>query len=162
MAEPIEIIQADYDSKLTSDIINKYYADIVMRNPSYLEVGNTYERYCVYRALEKYAENWNSIWFNKSYKKEPKYASENICKYCYRKNRKQNIVEHEVEDVEDRTSQEYFWCKNCCDMYKTRYHGEIWEEGDFMYLRKVAYRINIYYTQPKIKTRSFLHNSNQP
>ena len=69
----------------TNTKINQYYVDIVMNKPDYIEVNNSYERYCLYTALEKYSSNWQSVWFNKSYRKQIRYALKDTCKYCFRK-----------------------------------------------------------------------------
>jgi hypothetical protein len=72
-----------------------------MNKPNFIEVKNSYERYCVYMALEQYATDWQTVWFNKSYKKEAKYATHNICKYCFRKKKHyHNVEEWEHEDME--------------------------------------------------------------
>ena len=82
----------------TDKKINQYYVDIVMNKPNYIEVANSYQRYCIYEALHKYASNWQSVWFNKSYKKEIRYALKDTCKYCFRKkNNSENITEWEED-----------------------------------------------------------------
>jgi len=130
--------------------IHQYYVHIVMNKPNFIEVKNSYERYCVYMALEQYATDWQTVWFNKSYKKEAKYATHNICKYCFRKKKHyHNVEEWEHEDMERDFCYYYYKCNNCNDIY-----AEVWEKGDFMFLEKIPYKINIYYSFKK-KMRSF-------
>ena len=68
----------------TNEKIDLYYNNIVINKPNYIEVKNSYERCCVYEALQKYASNCESVWFNKSYKKKIRYAQKNTCKYCFK------------------------------------------------------------------------------
>lgn len=132
------------------NIIQNHYVNIVMNKPEFIQVNNSYERYCVYKALERYAFNWQSIWFNKSYKKEPKYAEKNTCKYCFRRKRNSiNIEEWEHEDVEGDFCYDYYKCNTCQNIY-----ASVWREDDFMFIERKVYKINIYY-KPMKKMRSF-------
>jgi hypothetical protein len=131
--------------------VQQYYNDIRMNKPDYINVNTSYDRYCVYEALQQYAVDFQSVWFNKLYKKEIKYAKKDICKNCFRKKKNyENVVEYEIEDSEDYTSTYYFYCNTC--------NGEVsvWEEGQRMFVEKIPYRINIYYS-PKKGIRCFTH-----
>jgi hypothetical protein len=136
----------------TEKIIKKHYTNIVMNKPDYIEVKNTYERYCVYEALQQYASNWQSIWFNKSYKKENRYAKKDTCKYCFRKKQNyENIIEWQEGDDYYGDETYHNKCNTCGDMY-----ASIWSKGDVMFVEKIPYKINIFYS-PKKKMRCFVH-----
>jgi hypothetical protein len=111
--------------------IYKYYCNIVINKPNYIEVKNSYERYCVYKALEKYASNWQSIWFNKSYKKEIKYALNDTCKYCFKKkNNAEKITIWEEDDYETYCGgKSHYKCNTCGDIY-----AKIWGKNDVMFI----------------------------
>ena len=141
--------------------IYQYYVDILMNKPDYIIVNNSYERYCVYSALEKYALNWQSVWFNKSYKKTIRYSQENTCKYCFGKKNKassllkyvkineKNITEWEEGDDYYGDETYNYKCNTCNNSYAT-----IWRKDDPMFMEKIPYKINIFYT-PKKNMRSF-------
>jgi hypothetical protein len=134
----------------TEKIVEQYYNDIVTNKPNCIEVNNSYERYCVYEALQKYALNWHSVWFNKSYKKEIRYSQKNTCKYCFRKkNNPENITEWEEGDDYYGDESYHYKCNTCGDKY-----ANIWREGDEMFIEKIPYKINIYYS-PKKRMRCF-------
>lgn len=146
----------------TNTKINQYYADIVMNKPDYIEVNNSYDRYCLYIALEKYASNWQSVWFNKSYKKQIRYALKDTCKYCFRKKHQstfysdyininaENISEWEEGDDYYGDESYYHKCNTCGNLY-----AKIWKKGDAMFTEKIPYKINIFYT-PKKNMRTFV------
>ena len=135
----------------TDKKINQYYADIVMNKPNYIEVNNSYERYCIYEALQIYASKWQSVWFNKLYKEEIRYALKDTCKYCFRKkNNSENITEWEEDGWESYFGGDvHYKCNTCGDIDAT-----IWREGVVMFIDKIPYKINIFYT-PKKQMRSF-------
>lgn len=140
----------------TEKLISQYYVNIVMNKPDYIEVKNTYERYCVYDALQQYASNWQSVWFNKSYKKENRYAKKDTCKYCFRKKKNyENITEWEKGDDYYGDETYYYKCNTCCNSWSSRW-TPIWKKGDIMFVEKIPYRINIFYI-PKKKMRCFEH-----
>lgn len=131
--------------------ISFYYTNIQANKPNFINTNNSYDRYCVYNALEKYAKNCDDIWFNKSYKKHPYYATETICKKC-----KCIVKEYDVENYESYCGgYTYYWCNNC-NMCKPI--SKVWCKNDFMYNAKQPYKINIYYTKPNFKTRKFTKN----
>lgn len=134
----------------TEKIIEKHYINIVMNKPDYIEVKNTYERYCVYEALQQYASNWQSVWFNKSYKKENRHAKKDTCKFCFRKKQNcENITE--CQNGDDYYGDETYnsKCNTCNNMY-----ASIWSKGDVMFVEKIPHKINIFYV-PKKKMRCF-------
>lgn len=135
-------------------LIDKYYVEIVMNKPSCIEIKNSYERYCVYKALNKYALNWNDLWFNKSYKKKIKYASEDTCKYCFKhKNNSKNITEWETNQYENYCGGNVYYKCNTCN----NNHAKIWKKNDKMFTEKQPYKINIFYT-PQKNMRFFKNN----
>ncbi len=137
----------------TDKIINNYYVNIVMNKPNHIEINNSYESYCVYSALEKYASEWQTIWFNKSYIKKMIYAKKNTCKYCFRKNSNaENIVEWEECDYESYFGGDFHYkCETCKNIY-----ADIWKEGEKMFVCKIPNKINIYYEKKK-QMRFFKH-----
>jgi hypothetical protein len=131
---------------------DQYYWNIVTNKPDKIMVKNAYERYCVYGALQRYANNFQSVWFNKSYKKIFKYAIQDTCKYCFRhKQNYLNVTEWEEGDEYYGDETYYHKCNTCGDEY-----ASIWREGDVMFLEKMPYQINIFYS-PKKKMRCFIH-----
>lgn len=136
----------------TKNIIRQYYVNIVMNKPNYIQVKNSYERYCVYTALQQYAYDWQSVWFNKSYKKEIRYAKKDTCKYCFRKKKKcENITECEEGDDYYGDESYHYKCNTCGDIY-----ASIWRKGDVMFIEKIPYKINIFYSLKK-KMKCFEH-----
>lgn len=142
-------------SKDTEERIEEYYHKIIEK-PKSIEVKNSYDRYCVYEALEKYSLNFGAVSHNKSYKKEQKYAKENTCKYCHRKKKiATNIEEWKHEDSEGDWCFYYHKCHTCNDKY-----ANVWRKEDFMYEEKIPYKINIYYEKKqKIKCFNLKKNS---
>lgn len=136
----------------TKNLITQYFVNIVMNKPNYIEVKNSYERYCVYMALQQYAYNWQSVWFNKSYKKEMRYAEKDTCKYCFRKKQNyENITEWEEGDDYYADESYHYKCNTCVNRY-----ASIWSKGDAMFLEKIPNKINIFYCLKK-KMRCFEH-----
>jgi hypothetical protein len=133
----------------TNANIQKYYDTIVNDTPSFIDVKNSYERYCLYAALEKYANDIKTIYFNKSRKKEKRYASIDTCKYCFKIKHDTNVIEWDTYYGDDFG----FHCKECNNKY-----AKVWEKGDEMFTEKKIYKINIYYEKPNIKTRCFVHH----
>lgn len=140
-------------NNLNNPLERQYYVDIVMNKPNFIKVQNSFERFCLYTALEQYARDFNTVWFNKSYKKEPVYADTDLCKYCFRKNRSCKIEEWEKDDWESYFGGEFHYhCKTCNNFY-----ADVWVKGDFMFIKKTPCKINIYYEQPSMKLKCFQH-----
>jgi hypothetical protein len=136
----------------TEKTIKQYYNNIITNKSNYIEVKNSYERYCVYEALQQYAINCQSVWFNKSYNKEIKYAQKDTCKFCFRKKKDStNITEWEEGDDYYGDEVYHYKCNTCGDKY-----ANIWKKGEFMFMNKIPYKINIFYS-PKKKMRYFKH-----
>lgn len=134
----------------TETKINTYLVEIIANKPSYIETANSYERFCVYSALEKYAQHYNPVWCNKSYNKRSLRATKTICKRCMG-----SVEEYDVDLYESCSGYTYYVC-DACDR---RVH--VWRENDFMYVLRYPYKINIYYDKPTCKVRCFSGTTSQ-
>ncbi len=45
--------------------VDKYFNMIVETKPTFVETKNSYERLCLYKALEKYGKEINPIYYNR-------------------------------------------------------------------------------------------------
>ncbi len=138
----------------TEIMIKKHYINILMNKPDFIEVKNSYERYCVYSALEEYSSKWQSVWFNKSYKKEIRYAQKHTCKFCFKKKQNyENVNEwDEGDDYYGDVVGCYYNCNTCGGN-----RVAVWKEGHKMFMEKIPYKINIFYRRPKKNMRCFIH-----
>lgn len=135
----------------TETKINTYLVEMIANKPSYIETTNSYERFCVYSALEKYANCCGPVWCNKSYNKCSLYANKTICKRCMG-----SVKEYDVEEYETYCGgYTYYLCNKC------NRKVDVWYEDDFMYILRYPYRINIYYDKPTCKVRCFFGTTSQ-
>lgn len=129
--------------------INKYFDLINKDKPSFIETKNSYERLCLYKALEKYGKEKEQIWFNRKKEYVKIFSKKYMCKR--HKCKLSRCDEYEGD----------YWCDECYHedyiLYeegKLRFPSnnckELLEPGDFLYKSKVVVGLNIYYTNPKL------------
>ena len=123
--------------KMENDI-NKYIELIIKDKPSFIKTINSYERLCLYKALEKYGKEKEQIWFNR--KKE---YIDIFCKgyMCKRHRCKLSVCDDYNGD---------YRCDKCGE-WEELYGYQLLNEGDFLCKSKVTVGLNIYYVNPNLK-----------
>jgi hypothetical protein len=132
--------------------INKYIGLIIKDKPSFIKTKNSYERLCIYKALEKYGKEKQQIWFNRKKEYTNVFCSGFMCK------------RHKCELSRCDDYEGDYWCEKCYDdkyfWYKVGKRDiesvdmnciDIGEKGDFLYKSKVTVGLNIYYVNPNLK-----------
>lgn len=137
------------------DKIIKYFNLIVEKKPSFIETPNSYERLCLYKALEKYGEEKEQIWFNRKKEYIDIFCTGYMCK-------RHKCKLSRCDDYEGD-----FWCDECYNEKRFLYRIgrldfdcvdseciDLGEKGDFLYKSKVTIGLNIYYTKPNLKVKT--------
>lgn len=132
--------------------INKYINLITKYKPPFVKTINSYERLCLYKALEKYGKEKEQIWFNRKKEYVDIFCSGFMCK-----NHKCKLFR--CDDYEG-----VYWCEKCYDdkyfLYKVGKRDiesvdmdciDLGEKGDFLYRSKVIVGLNMYYVNPNKK-----------
>lgn len=126
--------------------INKYIELITKDKPSFVKTKNSYERLCLYKALEKYGKEKEQIWFNRKKEYIDTFCNSFMCK-------KHKCKLSRYDDYEGE-----YWCEKCADhkyfLYKIELMPccvDVGYKGDLLYKSKVTVGLNIYYTNPNLK-----------
>jgi hypothetical protein len=133
------------------DNINKYFNLIVEDKPSFIKTKNSYERSCLYKALEKYGKEKEQIWFNRKKEYIDVFCSGFMCK------------RHKCELSRCDDYEGDYWCDECYNWKHFLYIlgkrdiesvsadcMDLGEKGDFLYKSKVTIGLNIYYINPNL------------
>lgn len=133
--------------------MDAFYELLVNEMPTFIATKNSYERYQLYQALEKYGIEHDRIWFNRKKEYINMYATGYRCK-------KHKEPLSRCDDYEGD-----FWCDECAH-YKYRLYERgitdyfdnccmyLAEPGDFLWKSRVTVGLNIYYTKPKFKVNT--------
>ena len=134
------------------DNINKYLDFIIKDKPSFVETKNSYERCCLYKALEKYGKEIEQIWYNRKKKYIDIFCNGFMCK------------RHKCELSKCDDYEGDYWCDKCYDWKDFLYRRgkidiesvsadcmDLGEKGDFLYKSKLTIGLNIYYINPNLR-----------
>ena len=130
--------------------INTYFDLIKKNKPIFIPTKNSYDRLCLYKALEKYKREKNQIWYNRKKKYIDVFCNGYMCKL------------HKCELSRCDEFEGDFWCDECYYYKKFLYDRgkrdwfdsvciELGEKGDFLYKTKATIGLNIYYKKPIVK-----------
>lgn len=133
------------------DNIKKYF-NLIKNKPSFIATKNTYERLCLYKALEKYGKEESKIWYNRRKENVDILCDGFVCK-------RHKCKLSKCDDYEGD-----YWCEKCHNYKHFLYRIgkkdiedvdmnciDLGEAGDFLYRSKVVVGLNIYYTNPNLK-----------
>ena len=115
-------------------IIDRYYDLLVNKRPKFIKTDSSYERFFLYKALEKYSKDNNEIWSQR--KKEYIKSSSYFCK------------EHKCKL---KTIDEFFYeCKRCEDYLDPLDTEDFLSPKEHCYKIKKVIGLNIFYENPNI------------
>uniref|UniRef100_A0A6C0EC18 Uncharacterized protein n=1 Tax=viral metagenome TaxID=1070528 RepID=A0A6C0EC18_9ZZZZ len=128
--------------------INKYY-DMLCQKVKFIPTTNTYERYCVYSAIEKYSKTQGDIWTQRKNDWIEQTAKYNMCK------------KHMCPLAYNDEYEGDYGCEECGNCYTNgnfcRFYGDQCEylvyKDDVLWKTKTTVGLNIFYEDPKIKVR---------
>ena len=127
-----------------------YYNLLTKEKPTFIETKNSFQRYCLYEALEKYGNN-STIWYQRNKLYMPIYATRHMCRIHNCKlsyyNEKYHNYECDKCEKNNRGNSTDYVSSNC---------ESVAHPNDFLYNSKITVGLNIFYEKPQnIALRQF-------
>ena len=120
-------------------IIDRYYDLLVNKKPKFIKTDSSYERFFLYKALEKYSKD-NEIWSQR--KKEYIKSSSYFCK--------EHKCKLKTIDCNNGIDEFFYECKRCEDYLDPLDTEDFLSPKEHCYKIKKIIGLNIFYENPNI------------
>ena len=134
----VERFKEKKETKETA-IIDRYYDLLVNKKPKFIKTDSSYERFFLYKALEKYSKD-NEIWSQR--KKEYIKSSSYFCK--------EHKCKLKTIDCNNGIDEFFYECKRCEDYLDPLDTEDFLSPKEHCYKIKKVIGLNIFYENPNI------------